>query len=111
MSKDEINILIDKGCNFTGKIVFSGTARIAGECQGEIQSTDILVIEKGAKVDADINVGEVTIFGEVKGRIRATDHVWIADDASFHGDIESPSLKIAETADFQGRSLKPPQKL
>ena len=109
MSKNEINILIDKGCNFAGKMVFSGTARIAGECTGEIVSQDILVIEKGAVVDADINVGEIMIFGQARGTIRARDHVWIADDASFHGDIVSPSLKVAETADFQGRSLKPEQ--
>ena len=111
MSKNEINILIDKGCNFTGKMVFSGTARIAGECSGEIVSQDILVIEKGASVDANISVGEVMIFGTAKGKIEARDHVWIADDASFHGDIISPSLKVAETADFQGRSLKPSQNI
>lgn len=110
MSKDRINLLLDKGCEFSGKMAFSGTARIAGNCFGEILSPDVLVIEKGAFVDGDINVGEVIIFGRAKGTIRAKDHVWIADDASFHGDIFSPSLKVAETADFQGRSLKPDQK-
>jgi len=107
MRREEITVLIDKGCSFEGRLAFEGTARIAGECKGEIFSPDILVVEEGANVDAKIQASEVMIFGRVKGRIEASEQVWLAEDAVFHGDVVTPCLHISQGADFQGRSLKP----
>ena len=107
VGKEEITVLIDKGCSFDGRLAFEGTARIAGECKGEIFSPDILVVEDGAVVDATIQASEVIIFGSVKGRIEASEQVRLEEDGVFHGDVVSPSLHIAEGADFQGRSLRP----
>ncbi|MCJ8277724.1 MAG: polymer-forming cytoskeletal protein [Bdellovibrionales bacterium] len=107
INRDEISVLIEKGCAFEGRLAFSGTARIAGECRGNITSPHVLVIEKGAFVDADIKASEVVIYGEAKGKIEAVEQVHIAAEASFHGDITSPVLHIDEGADFQGHSRKP----
>ena len=107
IDKEEITVLIDHGCAFDGRLAFEGTARIAGECKGEIFSPDVLVIEEGAKVDASIQASEVIIYGQVKGKIEASEQVRIAEDGIFHGDVTTPCLHIAEGADFQGRSMKP----
>ena len=107
MKKEEISVLIEKGCTFEGRLAFEGTARIAGECRGNITSPHVLVIEKGAFVDATIEASEVVIYGEAKGSIQALEQVHIAAEASFHGDITSPVLHIDEGADFQGHSRKP----
>ena len=107
IKREEISVLIEKGCAFEGRLAFEGTARIAGECRGQISSPHVLVIEKGAFVDAEIEASEVVIFGDAKGSIIAREQVHIAPEASFHGDITTPILHIDEGADFQGHSRKP----
>ena len=107
VDKEEITVLIDRGCSFNGRLAFEGTARIAGTCKGEIFSPDILVIEEGAEVDANIQASEVIIYGKAKGRIDASEQVRLAGDSVFHGDIVTPSLKVAESAEFEGHSSKP----
>ncbi|MCB0377622.1 MAG: polymer-forming cytoskeletal protein [Bdellovibrionales bacterium] len=107
VNRDEITVLIEGGCHFEGRLAFEGTARIAGSCKGTIKSPDVLVIEKGAQVDAEIEASEVLIFGDAKGKIHAAEQVRIAPQASFHGEICTPILHIDEGADFQGHARKP----
>ena len=90
INPDDITVLIEQGCQFQGRLVFSGTAKIAGECKGEIISPDTLIIEKGAKVDADIQASQVHIFGEARGTIQAQEQVRISADALFYGDVTTP---------------------
>ncbi len=61
----QITALLDQGCSFDGRLTFEGTVRIGGAFRGEIFTNDTLVINPGAKVDAQIEADTVIICGAV----------------------------------------------
>lgn len=108
----EVSGVIEKGCEFEGKLCFEGTLRIGGNFRGEIYTNDVLVIGEGAKVHAEIEAGTIIINGEVIGNIVAKHRVEIHRPAIFRGNIVTPSLMVDEGVIFEGSSkmvsLKPP---
>lgn len=96
--------IIDRGCEFEGKLCFQGTVRINGTFRGEIFTPDTLIIGEGARVRAQIEAGAVVISGEMTGTIRAKQRVEIHQPAIFRGEIFSPSLKVEEGVIFEGSS-------
>ena len=97
-----ISGLLDKGCEFDGKLTFEGTVRINGKFSGEIFSDGALIIGEGAVVDGKIDVGSVVIHGEVRGSIKAKDRIEMHAPASVDGDITAQTLVIDEGVIFEG---------
>jgi cytoskeletal protein CcmA (bactofilin family) len=104
LSPLEVTGVLEAGCEFEGRLCFRGTFRIGGVFKGEIQTPDTLVIGEGARVDAEIEAGVVIISGETSGTIRAKHRVEIHRPAIFRGDIQTPSLRVAEGVIFEGSS-------
>lgn len=108
----EVTGVIEKGCEFEGKLCFEGTMRIGGSFRGEIFTNDVLVVGEGARVQAEIEAGTVIINGEVNGNIVAKHRVEIHRPAVFRGNIVTPSLMVDEGVIFEGSSKmvspKPP---
>lgn len=100
----EVCGVLEKGCEFEGKLVFEGTLRIGGIFRGEIHTNDILIIGEGAKVHAQIEAGTVIINGEVLGDVTARNRVEIHRPAIFKGNISTPSLTVDEGVIFEGSS-------
>lgn len=100
----EISGVIEKGCEFEGKLCFEGTLRIGGQFKGEIFTNDVLVIGEGARVDAEIEAGTIIINGEVSGNLVAKNRIEIHRPAIFRGNIVTPSLMVDEGVIFEGSS-------
>lgn len=104
LESHEVSGVIEKGCEFEGKLCFEGTMRIGGTFRGEIFTNDVLVIGEGAKVHAEIEAGTIIINGEVTGNIVAKHRVEIHRPAIFRGNIVTPSLMVDEGVIFEGSS-------
>lgn len=100
----EVTGVIEKGCEFEGKLCFEGTLRIGGTFRGEIFTNDVLVVGEGAKVHAEIQAGTIIINGEVVGNLVAKHRVEIHRPAIFRGNIVTPSLMVDEGVIFEGSS-------
>jgi len=103
----QITALLDHGCAFEGRLTFEGTVRVGGHFSGEIFTNDTLVINPGAKVDAQIEADTVIISGAVKGNIFARRRVIMHPPAIFKGTVTTPSLRIDEGVVFEGASYMP----
>ena len=101
----EINTLLGRGSEFEGKLTFEGTVRIDGVLRGEVFSDDILVVGEGARVEAEIDIGEIIIQGNVIGNIRAKRGIEILAPGRVKGDLTTPSLQIDKGVVFEGRSF------
>lgn len=101
----EINTLLGRGSEFEGKLTFEGTVRVDGHLKGEVFSDDVLIIGEGARVEAEIDIGEVIIQGTVVGNIRARRGIEILAPGRVTGDITTPSLQIDKGVIFEGRSF------
>jgi cytoskeletal protein CcmA (bactofilin family) len=103
----QVTALLDHGASFEGRLSFEGTVRIGGTFQGEIFTNDTLVINPGAKVEAQIEADVVIISGIVKGNIFARSRVVMHPPAVFKGTVTTPSLRIDEGVVFEGASYMP----
>jgi cytoskeletal protein CcmA (bactofilin family) len=100
----EVTGILDKGSEFDGILSFEGAFRIGGVFRGKIFTDDILIIGEGASVDAEIEVGTLILSGELKGTVTARDRVEIHFPAVFRGNIQTPSLMVADGVVFEGVS-------
>ncbi|MCB0384999.1 MAG: polymer-forming cytoskeletal protein [Bdellovibrionales bacterium] len=103
----QVTALLDHGATFDGRLTFEGTVRIGGHFHGEIFTNDTLVINPGAKVEAQIEADVVIISGAVKGNIFARSRVIMHPPAIFKGTVTTPSLRIDEGVVFEGASYMP----
>ena len=101
-SSGPISGLLEKGCEFEGKLTFEGTVRINGKFGGEIFSDGTLVVGEGASIDGKVDVGNIIIHGEVKGTIKARDRIEMHTPAVVEGDIIAQTLVIDEGVIFEG---------
>ena len=103
----QLTALLDLGATFEGRLTFEGTVRIGGEFKGEIFTKDTLVINPGAKVEAQIEADVVIISGSVTGHVFARRRVIMHPPATFRGTVTTPSLQIDEGVMFEGASYMP----
>src|SRR3990172_12472369 len=98
----EINALLGKGTEFSGKLTFEGKVRIDGKFNGEIFTDDVLIIGEGAEVKAEIEVSTLIIKGGlVNGHVRAKEAVKIHAPGKLIGNIVSPQLFIDRGVIFE----------
>ena len=103
----QVTAILDQGASFDGRLTFEGTVRIGGAFKGEIFTNDTLVINPGAKVEAQIEADTVIISGSVRGNIFARRKVIMHPPATFRGTVTTPSLRIDEGVLFEGASYMP----
>jgi cytoskeletal protein CcmA (bactofilin family) len=101
----EINTLLGRGSEFEGKLTFEGTVRIDGTLKGEVFSEDVLIVGEGARVEAEIDIGEIIVQGTVIGNIRAKRGIEILAPGRVKGDVTTPSLQVDKGVIFEGRSF------
>jgi len=100
----KMNSIIGKGCKVKGTIdVENGTLRIDGDFEGNVNCPGgTLVIGKGGKVKADINVSSAVVGGTVNGNIDAKEKIELQAGSRLEGDIKTRRLVIDEGVFFEG---------
>ncbi len=106
MQKNEsigkVNGFIDRDTEMTGEIRFSDSFRIDGGFKGKILSGNTLIVGEGGKVEADVDVANISVNGTVKGTLKASERVEIYSLGRVTGEIIAPKLIIEDGAFFQG---------
>lgn len=104
---DHVTAILDKGAKFEGRLSFEGTVQIGGEFKGEIFTNDTIIINEGAKVQAEIEADNIVMSGRVEGNLFARKKIIMHPPAAFKGTVTSPSLRIDEGVVFEGASYMP----
>lgn len=97
-----IKAFLGDGTEFEGLLSFEGTIRIDGMFNGEIRTTDCLIIGETATIKAEIKVGHLVVMGNLNGNVVATHKVEITSTGRVNGDLVSPRLMIQEGALLEG---------
>jgi cytoskeletal protein CcmA (bactofilin family) len=98
----DVHTILGPESKFQGTLSFEGTVRIDGSFKGDINTTDVLVVGQGAKVEAEIKVGSIVVNGEVNGNITAKTAVEIHAPGKVRGNINTPVLVIDRGVTFEG---------
>ena len=97
-----LNGYIDKGSYIRGDLSFEETFRIDGRFEGKIRSGGELILGDDADVNAEMEVGRLSVNGKLKGSVHAAERVELLAGARVLGDITTPVLRIEEGAHFEG---------
>lgn len=99
---EESCTVLGRSVALKGRLVFTGTVRIDGHLEGEIQTTGDLEVGTGGVLKGIIRVGTLINRGKVQGKVTATDRVRLLDSSVLVGDVDTPLLSIEEGARFKG---------
>ena len=94
--------VLDQGCEIEGHLAFSGTLVLNGKFQGELVSSDTLIVGEDGDLKADIRVGVAIVSGQLLGHITAKERVELRSTARMYGDIVTPVLVLEEGVIFDG---------
>jgi cytoskeletal protein CcmA (bactofilin family) len=97
-----LNGFLDRGSHLHGELSFEETFRIDGKFEGKIRSGSELILGETADVEAEVEVGSISINGTFRGTIRASERVDLLPRARAFADVTTPILKIEEGARFEG---------
>jgi cytoskeletal protein CcmA (bactofilin family) len=100
--REDLSGFIDHGVRIQGELIFQNTFRIDGNFHGTIRSDDLLIIGDQAQVDAQIEVGCISISGVVKGKIFARERLEVQKGGKVFADVATPALFIEEGGVLQG---------
>ena len=97
-------VVLGDRTSFNGALRFKETLCIQGKFKGTIEATGILIVDRGAVVEADhIIVESLTVYGTVIGAIHATDKIDMLSGAEVRGDCVAARLRIADGVFFEGQ--------
>jgi len=94
--------VLDQGCELEGRLTFSGTLVLNGKFQGELLSSDTLIVGENGDLKADVQVGVAIVSGQLSGHITAKERVELRSTARMYGDIVTPVLVLEEGVIFDG---------
>jgi len=99
----EIRAFLEEGCEFDGKLNFTGVVRLNGRFRGDIDSEDTLIIGETALIEGNVRVGFAIVGGRVVGDITTKHCTEILANGLIEGSVTSPSLISHEGAQILGQ--------
>lgn len=104
VGQDDISGFLAEGTEIEGTIRFRDVLRVDGKVKGKIISERELVVGESGEVEADIDVGVLSVSGRVTGTIHVREKLEIHPKGRLLGEItlEKPNLVIHEGGVFEG---------
>lgn len=108
-----VKAFLEHGCEFEGKLTFSGVVRVNGKLKGDIISDNTLIVGETADIEGTLAVGSIIIGGHVVGDIVAKQRIEIHSTGVVKGKITAPLLVMQEGGQIDGQisilSQQPPK--
>jgi len=98
----DISAFVGEGVKFKGTISYSGTVKIDGYLDGEIEADGVLLIGEEAVIQAKVTAGTIVCKGKITGDIVAKARVELRAPAVINGSIQTPILFIEDGVLFNG---------
>jgi cytoskeletal protein CcmA (bactofilin family) len=104
LAQDDISGFLAEGTEIKGEIRFRDILRVDGKVSGKVLSEGELVVGEAGEVEADIEVGTLSVSGRVTGTLHVREKMVIHSKGRVAGDltIDKPNLMIHEGAIFEG---------
>ena len=104
IGQDDISGFLAEGTEIEGEIRFRDVLRVDGRIKGKVVSEKELVVGEAGEIDADIDVGVLSVSGKVTGSIHVRERLEIHPKGRVLGEVtlEKPNLVIHEGGIFEG---------
>jgi cytoskeletal protein CcmA (bactofilin family) len=94
---------IPAGAVITGEVACNSDLTIHGTISGAVAVRGgVLIVEKRARLRADLRAPHIVVRGQVRGAITATERIVLAATGRAAGSLSAPAIIIEEGARFEG---------
>lgn len=102
--QDDISGFLAEGTEIKGEIRFPEVLRVDGKITGKVISEKELVVGESGEIEAEVEVGTLSVSGKVTGTIHVKEKMEIHPKGRVVGDLtlEKPNLVIHEGGVFEG---------
>jgi cytoskeletal protein CcmA (bactofilin family) len=104
LSGPTLDTVIGTGARLEGRLAAEGTVRIYGSVQGELISSETIVVGRSGRVIATVTAAQVVVDGQIEGQVRGSRRVELRPTARMRGEVHAHVLVIQEGAAFDGRA-------
>ncbi len=103
-NKKEVKIttIIGLGAECGGDFTASGSVRVDGTINGNVNVTGTLIIGAAGVINGDVEAQSAIVGGEINGNLTVSDRTELAGTARVFGNITTAVIVIDEKAIFQG---------
>jgi cytoskeletal protein CcmA (bactofilin family) len=98
----DVPTVLGPDSNFKGELTFDKGVRIHGRFEGKITTGGRLHIAKEAKLQAEVEAGNIIVEGEVHGHLTASERLELKQSARYEGDLRANRMIVEEGAVFTG---------
>lgn len=100
----ELSGYIGPGTEVNGEIKFADTLRVDGKITGKVVSENELIVGESGEIDAEIEVGSVSVTGKISGTAKVKNRIEIHRNGTVLADLRlnGPSLVIEEGGILEG---------
>jgi len=109
-SGSDLDGLLAQGTHVTGTLRFEKAVKIDGHFEGKVQSPGKLILGATAKVDGELEVGQLEVEGTLRGEVKAAERILIRDGGLVEANIVTARLAVETGAIFRGHCEMPEQK-
>jgi cytoskeletal protein CcmA (bactofilin family) len=99
---ERARLVIARGANVSGRLIFGEAVRIDGNFRGEVRSNDLVVVGDVGMVEGKVYAPRLVVMGELRGDVIGAERVMLAARARVTANIEAHQLVVAEGARFEG---------
>lgn len=99
---DKIETIIGSGTSFKGNLTVTGTIRIDGKVNGEINADGDVIIGESGQVTGNVKGRNITIAGRLDGNADTEGLLHLTSTAIVRGDIHVESFTVEEGAKYKG---------
>ena len=94
--------VLAEGSRFVGKANVSGTFRVEGEAEGDIEAADTIVVGNTGNVQAQVTARRAVVNGRLKGKITAREGVEFQSGSQVEADIKAKNMMMEDGVSFRG---------
>lgn len=101
-AEGQVMACIARGMEFKGCLQFSGTVRIDGRLEGEINTDGTVLVGRDAVIFAQVRARKVLCLGQITGDVQASEKIKLLAPAVLNGSATAPILAMEEGVLFSG---------
>ena len=103
INSDVIETVVGAKTYFKGNVSTDKPMRIDGSFEGDINSTDLVVVSEGGSFNGTLQCRELRIGGTAQGTVTCTELMKFCGAGTFDGEATTKSIFISEDAVFDGK--------
>src|SRR5262245_42369188 len=97
----DLNTIIGKGTTIEGTLKVQSSLRLDGKVNGQVMTTDSLIVGQNGEIEGEIRVKNAIIGGFIKGQIFASGKVILEARSVVNGEVKTAKLAINDGARFE----------